>query len=187
MKVLLTNVRLAFPQIFNPKAVNEGDKPAYSALLIIDPEKQKGLIDNLKKAIQEVAKGKWGAKADTVLKAITSKGNLCLRDGADKADYEGFDGMMYVSSRGYTRPLVIDVDKSPLTEDDGKPYSGCYANVSVELWPQDNQYGKRVNAQLRGVQFVKDGEAFAGGGGSASVDEFDELEATDADTDDIFG
>lgn len=33
----------------------------------------------------------------------------------------------------------------------------------VEFWAQDNNYGKRVNATLLGVQFVRDGAAFAGG------------------------
>jgi len=45
-------------------------------------------------------------------------------------------------------------------EENGKPYAGCYVNMSIRLWAQDNQFGKRVNAQLRAVQFVKDGEAF---------------------------
>ena len=53
-----------------------------------------------------------------------------------------------------------------------------YVNGSIELWCQDNAYGKRINATLRGVQFLKDGEAFAGGG-SASADEFDDLGVDD--------
>jgi hypothetical protein len=79
-----------------------------------------------------------------------------------------------VSSRNKVRPLVLDRDKSPLTQSDGRPYAGCYVNGSIELWCQDNAYGKRINATLRGVQFYKDGEAFAGGG-SATADEFDDL------------
>jgi hypothetical protein len=65
-----------------------------------------------------------------------------------------------------------------LAEDDGVLYSGCYVNMTVTLWTQDNEYGKRVNANLRAVQFVKDGEAF----GVAPVDaeeEFDEVEIED--------
>ena len=60
-------------------------------------------------------------------------------------------------------------------------YSGCYVDCSVEIWAQDNQYGQRVNAQLRGVMFVRDGDAF-GAGGSASADEFTPAtEGADAD------
>lgn len=85
---------------------------------------------------------------------------------------------MYVSARNALRPLVVDVNKAPLTAEDGKPYAGCYVNASIELWTQDNNYGKRVNATLRGVQFYKDGESFAGGG-VASDDDFDDLTADD--------
>ena len=186
MKFLLPNVRLAFPAVFTPQTVmGEGD-PSYSAVMIIDPKGQAKVIEELQAVMKTVAKEKWGAKADATLKAITSKGNLCLRDGADKPDYDGFEGMMYMSARSKQRPLVLDTDKTPLTEEDGKPYAGCYANVSVDIWAMDNQYGKRICAQLRGLQFVKDGEAF-GGGGTANADEFEELEATDESTTDMFG
>jgi hypothetical protein len=45
----------------------------------------------------------------------------------------------------------------------------------VELWAQDNQYGKRINASLGGVQFAKDGESFGGGGNVVEADDFDDL------------
>ena len=67
----------------------------------------------------------------------------------------------------------------PLTAADGRPYAGCYVIANVELWAQDNNYGKRINASLRGVQFLRDGDAFSGGG-AASEDEFDEVEGSDA-------
>ena len=95
-------------------------------------------------------------------------------DGDLKATYDGFAGNLYVSARNPIRPLVLNSDKSPLTEADGKPYAGCYVNVSLELWAQDNNYGKRVNATLMGVQFYCDGDAFAGGG-VASEDDFDDV------------
>jgi hypothetical protein len=46
----------------------------------------------------------------------------------------------------------------------------------TDVWPQDNAYGKRVIASLKGVQFVKNGDAFSGGA-PASADEFDVVEA----------
>ena len=185
MKMLLTNIRLAFPALFTPEAFAQGDKPKFKSIMIIDPKEQKALVDQIKANMTAVAKEKWGAKADANMKAITSKGNLCLQDGADKSDYDGFDGMLYISASSDSRPLLLDANKAPLVEEDGKPYAGCYANVSIDLWAMDNQYGKRVCAQLRGVQFVKDGEAF-GGGGTADADEFDELEATEENVDDLF-
>lgn len=56
-------------------------------------------------------------------------------------------------------------------------------NASIELWAQDNkQFGKRINAQLRGVQFLRDGDAFAAGS-PASEDEFEDLGDQGDDTD----
>ena len=63
----------------------------------------------------------------------------------------------------------------PLTEDDNKLYPGCYVNVVITLWAQNNKFGKRINANLLAVQFVKDGNPF----GEARVDVgsiFDDIE-----------
>ncbi len=173
MKIKLSNVRLAFPQLFEAKTVNGEGEPAFSASFLIDPKSPD--IKTLREAFEVIGKDKWGAKWPTVKKEIEAKDRYALHDGDTKADYSGFEGMMFVSARNKSRPLVIDRDKTPLTSQDGRPYAGCYVNASIELWCQDNNYGKRINASLRGVQFLKDGEAFAGGG-AASEDEFDSVD-----------
>jgi hypothetical protein len=173
MKIKLTNARLAFPQLFEAKTVNGEGKPAFSAAFLIDPADPQ--VKAINAAIEQVAKDKWGAKADAMLTTMRKADKLALHDGDLKAQYDGFPGNLYISSRSATRPLVINTDKTPLIEADGKPYAGCYVNASVELWAQDNNYGKRINASLGGVQFSKDGDAFAGG--AASEDEFDDLSA----------
>lgn len=172
-RLMLRNVRLAFPSLFEPSSYGEGD-PAYSATLIMDPQ-QAEAID---KAIAAVAKEKWGAKADAQLKALRAAGKIALRDGDEKADYDGFAGMMFVAARSKTRPTVVDGQRQPLMQSDGRIYAGCYVNASIEVWAQDNAYGKRINATLRGIQFVRDGEAF-GGGRPAAADEFDEIDAAE--------
>jgi hypothetical protein len=180
MKVKLTNVRLAFPALFEAKTVNGEGKPAFSAALLIDPADRQ--VKAINAAIEQVAKDKWGAKADTMLLGLRKTDKLALHDGDTKAQYDGFPGNLYISARSATRPLVIDADKSPLVEADGKPYAGCYVNASIELWAQDNNYGKRINASLGGIQFLRDGDAFAGGG-AASEDEFDDVTSgADADS-----
>ena len=176
MKIKLNAVRLSFPQLFEAKTVNGEGKPAFSASFLIDPkDSQVAVINN---AINAVAAEKWGAKAEAMLKTIRAADKTCLHSGDLKANYDGFEGMLYVSARNAIKPLVVDTNRSPLTEQDGKPYAGCYVNVSLELWPQDNNYGKRINATLMGVQFYKDGESFVGGG-VASEDDFDDLSIDD--------
>lgn len=170
--IKLSITRLAFPALFEAKTVNGEGEPAFSAVFLIpkdDPQ-----ITSIKAAIVEVAKEKWGAKADDHLAKMVAGDKTALHNGDLKSEYDGFQGMFYISARNKTRPTVIDRDKSPLNQVDGKPYAGCYVNASLELWAQDNKYGKRINASLRGVQFFKDGDAFAGGG-AAKEDEFEDL------------
>lgn len=179
MKIKLQNVRLAFPDIFEAKTVNGEGDPAFSATFLMAPDHP--AIEKIRAAFEKLGKEKWGARWATVKKEIETKDRLALHDGDTKADYAGFEGNMYISARNRTRPLVIDRDKTPLTMADGKPYAGCYVHASIELWCQDNNYGRRINASLRGIQFYKDGDAFSGGG-AASEDEFEDIEdGSDAD------
>lgn len=168
MKFTLKNVRLAFPNLFRPSEQFDN----FGAQLII--EKGSANAKAIGNAIDEAAKAKWGAKADSIVKQLKSGNKICFIDGDTKAEYEGFEGNMALSATNRQRPTVVDKDRSPLTEADGVVYAGCYVNASVDIWAQDNQWGKRINASLRGVQFVRDGDAFAGGG-VASEDEFEDI------------
>lgn len=177
--VMLSNVRLAFPTLFTAEQVQGKGKPAFSATFLLAPDHPS--IAVLKEAIKSVAIAKWGDGAADILKQLVAADRVCLHNGDAKANFDGFAGNKFVSSRTYSRPLVINADRSALAETDGKPYSGCYVNGQVAIWAQQNQHGKRINAQLSGVQFVKDGESF-GGGRVAQVDEFDVVaEGVDGD------
>ena len=176
MKIKLTNVRLSFPQLFEAKTVNGEGKPAFSASFLINPKDPQ--VKMINDAIDAVAKDKWGAKAEANLKVMRTADKVCLHSGDLKANYEGFEGMLFVSARNPMRPLVLDADRSMLVAESGKPYAGCYVNASIELWTQDNNYGKRVNATLMGVQFFEDGDSFTGGG-VADIDDFDDLSIED--------
>lgn len=172
MKVQLQNVRLAFPALFEAKAVQGQGEAKYSASFII--AKDNPILPKLSEAIMAVATEKWGPKAAEVLQQLKAGGKLPVHDGDAKANYQGYSGNLYLNASSKVRPLVINGDRSPLTASDGKPYSGCYVNAMVSFWAQDNQYGKRVNASLMGVQFVKDGERLAGGE-VASPDDFEAI------------
>jgi hypothetical protein len=181
MKIKLQNVRLSFPHLFEAKAGDDGGEKKFSAGFLIDPsDKQIKMIED---AMVQVAKDKWGAKWETVYKAMKAGDKLALHDGDAKAQYAGYEGMMFINANNPARPLILDRDKTPLTAEDGKPYGGCYVNVTLDLWAQDNKFGKRINAGLGGVQFVKDGDRF-GGGTQGEESDFDELE-DGADAEDI--
>jgi hypothetical protein len=176
--IMLNNVRATFPHYFVAKAVNEGDKPAFSGSFIMPKDHPD--VAKLKEVLQRVAQAKWGDEASQILSGLVAGDKVCLHNGDAKSELEGYAGNLFVSSRSLARPLVLDADKSVLTEADGRPYSGCYVNVQLAIWAQQNKYGKRINAQLRGVQFFKDGEAFSGGG-AANPDAF---AAVDSSADD---
>jgi hypothetical protein len=175
MRILLRDVRLAFPSLWKATTPKGGGEAAFSASFIM-PKTHKQIAE-LKTAFKTLAKETWAAKGDAVLKALEAADKLCLHDGDSKVDYDGFEGNLYVSTRSKIRPSMFDGQRQELNEADGKPYSGCYVNGSIDIWAQDNAYGKRINAQLRGVQFLRDGDAFAGGGQAADADDFDDIEA----------
>lgn len=161
MKIFLKKVRGSYMNLFEARSY-EGSEPRYSASYIMPPDHPS--VAEIKNAITVVAKDKWGAKADAILKQLTAAGKTCLRDGDTKGG-DGYEGNLFVSASSKKRPQVVDKDgKTPLTNDDGKPYSGCYVNAYIEIWAMDNQFGKRICASLGAVQFHGDGEAFGSGG-----------------------
>lgn len=174
-KLMLTNVRLAFPQLFKPVTFDGTGEPSYSASLLMGPDHAQ--LDAIREAQELVGAEKWGAKWAAVKKELVAKDKMALHDGDTKSGLDGFSGNFFVATRAKVsaRPTVIDRNKTPLTEADGRPYGGCYVNCSIELWAQDNAYGKRINAQVRGVQFLRDGDSF-GGGVPANSDEFESVE-----------
>lgn len=182
-RLMLKNVRLAFPNLFEPSTVAGEGEPRYSAAFILPADHPQ--IKEINAKIKAVAAEKWKDKADAQIKALEKTGKIALHDGDEKPQYDGFPGNLFISASAKVsaRPTVIDQNKAPLTERDGKPYAGCYVNVSLDFWAQDNAYGKRINAQLRGVQFLRDGDAFSAGR-PADSDEFEEV-TEGADADDI--
>lgn len=181
MDIKLYNVRIAFCQnLFKPGAFQEGQEKKYSATFLVD-KKDTEQLKKINDAIKAAADAKWGAKAKTVLDQIIKGGKVCLRDGEDKEQYEGFSDCMYIPASSKVKPLVIGRTREELTEDSGKPYPGCYVNCKLSIWAMDNQFGKRINCTLVAVQFAKDGDAF-GGMSVAKADDFEDL-GTDENSD----
>jgi len=176
MKVKLANVRVAFPALFEAKTVNGEGEPRFSAVFIVEPGTENA--KTLAAAVAAVAKEKWGAKTDAIMAKLKTEGRIAYhpsaKTNASGEVYSGFEGMHHVNASNKARPLVIDRDKAILNQADGRPYGGSFVNATLDLWAQDNNFGKRINASLSGVQFVRDGEAFSGGG-SASPNDFDDL------------
>jgi hypothetical protein len=164
-------VRLSFPDLWEAKVVGDSE-PKFSAAFLLDKKKHEDLIVQCKTIAWAAAKEHFKDKAKDLVQS--GKLKIFLHEGKEK-DYEGYDDTnMFISASSKKRPVVVDRDKTPLAESDGRPYAGCFVNAVVRIWVQDNQYGKRINAELMGVQFVKDGEAF--GAAPLSDDAFENLD-----------
>lgn len=157
----IKHARLSFPALFHPKAM-EGqgqDQAKFSCALILDKRESAATIKEISDIILAVGREKWGGGG----KAVPWKQiKVCLRDGSEKEGVDGYGpGVKFLSASSRNRVPIVDTDPScPLVESDGRPYAGCIVNAVVRFWAQDNQFGKRVNAQLQAVQFVDDGDAF---------------------------
>jgi hypothetical protein len=176
MQIKLRDVRLAFCQnLFKAGSMAGSNDLKFQSTFIIagdDPQ-----VKVVEKAITDVATEKWQGKAGVILKSLRAENKVCLKNGDAKAQYEGFEGNFFMSTSSKQAPKVLDRDRSVLTEADGKPYAGCYVTALLDIWAQDNDFGKRINVTLKGVQFVRDGDAFVGSA-PAAVDDFDDLSDT---------
>jgi len=170
-KIKLNNVRLSFPSLFQ-RASFQGESGKFEATFLLCKSAHADLIKQINAQVKS-------GITDNLKGSKIPSDKICFKDG-DEFDYDGYAGHMSFKASNNKRPMIIDKDKSPLAEDDNKPYAGCYVNAVVELWYQNNNYGKRVNANLLGVQFLKDGTPF-GDGATASNDDFEMFEDDEDD------
>lgn len=190
-RIMLKNVVLAFPALAEPQSFGEGE-PAYGAKFPIKPnsEQQKAI----EAAIVAEAKEAWKDKADSVVKMLEEDGKVAFtkkvyRSKKTGEPYQGFDGMHYLSTRNAkTQPTVFNQygeEVSGKSDIEAKAFSGAVVNASIEIWAQDNKWGRRINCSLRGVMLTGEGENFGGGSSPASADEFASLAKAKADAEDI--
>lgn len=108
-----------------------------------------------------------------VKEQLKAQDKLCLHRGeVSCAGQPEYVGLFFVSGTNKSRFTIVDGARAPLVAKDGKPYSGCYVNAIVDIWAQDNKWGRRINCTITGVQFLRDGEAFGGGAMAAAAEEF---------------
>lgn len=170
MEVILKNVRMAFPALWEPKAVGNDPKakPAYGARFVIEPgsDNAKALAAAVEKVARE--QPKWGAKWESILAQLKADKKVCYVEGPynnkNGEPYDGFEGMFNVGSRSETlKPTVKNrYNKDVVEGEQGAPYGGCQVHAAIDVWAQDNQWGRRINATLQGVMFAGDGTPFSG-------------------------
>jgi hypothetical protein len=174
--ILLRDVRLAFPQIWEAATVGDSKEAAFSAAFLLHPTHPD--LQLIRDTIELVAQNKWPKNWETMLKSIEASDKTCLHNGNRKAEYAGYENNFFVNTRSKTRPTILDANKAPLTQADGRPYGGCYCNSRIQIWATENSYGRRISAQLAGIQFLRHSDAFSGGT-VAQTDDFEDVAAGD--------
>lgn len=164
-RIVIKNVRGSFMNVLK-RSVFEGKEGKYEMTALIDKKDAK-----IKKKLDQAIAAKM---AEAKIKVKTD--NICLKDG-DESEYDGYADHWSLKAGRDKKPLLIDRDGKKSTEDDDFNdedfYSGGYYDVSIDFWAQNNTWGKRINANLYGVKFRKDGEPFGIGNVDVS-DDFDD-------------
>lgn len=173
-KVLTTpEAVLSYPSLFQPRAMNEGDTPKYEATFIFGPDTD---LTEIRQAIMEVGKAKWGDKFPGMLKA--GKVRLPLRDDWEDKGYP--EDSTFFAARSHNRPGVVSVypsehdpSKPALITDENKIYPGCVVKGLVSCYAYTKpQPG--ITFGLEGVQKIRDGERLDGRVNAQSVFTVDE-------------
>lgn len=161
--IKVENVRFSYPHLDKPfagKAKNDEGKAATPKY---------GIVGMLPKKTHAEAK-------ELIVEAMNAlmQANECpklapekkfMRNGDDQ-DEAVYSGHWTVSAREERAPSVRD-KRGQLITDPKKIADliegGYWGHILIRPWFQDNDYGKRINAGLVGVQHIKDDETFGEG------------------------
>jgi Protein of unknown function (DUF2815) len=174
--VKVTDVFLSYPHLFEPYRSRRAQlddqgkvkQGKYGAKFCFDKKNPASKKDaqTIHAKIVEMAKRafKQGLPAD----------RYCLRDGAQLT--EDMHGYYVLSASEDIKPTAVDRRRNPVADEDDLFYAGCKVNATIRLWVQDNSdFGKRINANLVGVQFLAHGERWGGRAKPKVEDMFDDI------------
>jgi len=153
--IVVKNVRLSYPALFRPKTMVGPDgkpqTPKYGAVFIshLPPQER----DELLSLIKEIFLAKCPGKTLPADKMFARKG-----DDTGKPEYAG--AIILSASESVDRPPRVYNRDGKITASEADVYSGCMVDAVIRPWPQDNAWGKRVNASLVAVKFVGDNVPF---------------------------
>ena len=165
----IKEARLSFPHLLIPKPVNNG--PAKFSANFILTNQSRDWADAMQ-IVGQLATEKWGAKAQAVLNMVSSDKRLrCYGNGSEKISqqtgevYEGYTDpdSVWLSANSDQQPQLYGADAQPLppTANANQLFvGGNYVSGVIRFWPQENEHGRAIRAQLVGVQYIRDGEHF---------------------------
>jgi len=164
-RVMLKNVTLNFPEVFVAKGFQDSEPKFSSVIILKEGTPAYKQAKDAVSALHNQYQNEGGKKIQDHM--------ITLKEGNPEFVSEK-DALVFKASSKKRIP-VINRDKTPIVQEDDLIYSGVIVNASVEFWIQDNQFGKRINCFLNGIQRVSDGIRM-GGSSIDAVDEFEELD-----------
>jgi hypothetical protein len=173
--VKIPGARLSFPSLGHTESYEGRDTGRYTATLLI-PKSETKLMAEIAAAMRTVERDAWGAK-------IPANRISTLQDG-DEKEMDGYAGCWSLKAATRRRPILLDRHRQPVDQPhaDEVFYAGCIVTASVDFSASTDSYGKhRIWCNLRGVQFVRDGERFGGGVPVNVESEFDSFTDDDGD------
>lgn len=166
-------VRLSYEHVWEPAAIKDGD-PKYSVSLII-PKSDKKTIKAIQDAVEQAkqdGKAKFGGRIPANLK-------LPLRDGdIERPEDEAYANSYFINANSKDKPQIVDKQVQPIL-DRNEVYSGCYARVSISIYPFNTNGNRGIACGLGNIQKIADGEPL--GGRTRAEDDFDSYEDEDDD------
>lgn len=174
-QVVTGKCRLSFVNLFEPKAMKEGDTPKYSVTAII-PKSDTKTIEAIKAAIQAAAEN--GAQRHFGGRVPTNVNNT-FKDGDTETDdlgelqknkYPEYANSYYIRLSTKFKPKVLDANRQEII-DPTEIYSGCYGRVSMTFFAYSGDGKRDVSASLNNVMKLEDGEPLTN---MLKGDEFDE-------------
>lgn len=161
--------RGCYVNLFEPKGIRGDSKSElkYSMAMLFP----KGTdFTPLQERIREVAKEKWGDKADDVLLRQQNGDKRIFKKQGGKADSAGFEeGAIYLSANNKNKPGLVGKKAGPdgtlieITDEDAV-WSGDYFLAVIRPFAWDHPVGgKGVSLSLQHVQLFRKGERLGGG------------------------
>lgn len=197
LKLNLRKVNTAWVNVFEREKDRENDdgsitKGQYSATIILTPDHAQ--IDEMYDTVYAVVEEALGAAAEKWMKSNYGEGKhmdkCAIKDIAERDNpFEDFPEGFYFKAKAQKQPLIVTSKKgeTQVEQDfnvDGEQiegeqvYSGCVANVSVEIW--FSQKYKVLGVNLLAIKYVGEGKAFGGSKVAASVDDLEDDEEDEA-------
>lgn len=155
--IKVIGVRFSYPHLDKPyKGDGDQGEAKFGIVGMMPKETHKAAKALIEERIAELLK-------ENKVKALPADKKF-LRDG-DDSGREEYEDHWTISARESRRPPLRDRRNQVVEPEDAKDVfqPGFWGDILIRPWYQNNKFGKRVNAGLSSVQFVRKDEIFGEG------------------------